>query len=149
MGIGGAVGLGGTGGGPTGGGGGGGSAGPLLTAIVPTLGRSIFADGGGGAPPYWKILRIDAAGSPFCTLARRSSRRVGSMVAGSGRSSGRSQPWRGLISPLALALPRPPRRESPRDVAGAGALLTGSARTGGRYDCTGAGLPESPANTFM
>src|ERR1700733_2220085 len=124
--IGGGVGL---GGGPGGdGGGGGATTGPRpVTGICPTLGNTI-GFGGGGAAPYMKILRIDAAGSTFCTLARRSSRRVGSMVAGSGRSSGRSVPWRGLISALALALPRPARRVFTRDAAGCEDLVTGAAR---------------------
>src|SRR5271157_2882581 len=82
--------MGGGGGGWAGCGGPGGAAPPPATwGPGFTLMSGSLGSGGGGGAPTWNRLRRPPSMFTACTLASRSKRRVGSMVMGSTRSSGR------------------------------------------------------------
>src|ERR1700691_5020006 len=83
--MGGACGGGGAGGGP------GGGSGPIWATFSPGIFRftATVGSGGKGTAPTANRLRLPPSSLTACTLASRSQRRVGSMVMGSPRSSGR------------------------------------------------------------
>src|SRR5580658_4572934 len=143
--------MGGGGGAAGGGGGGAGGCGPICWATwVPRLVVTVGSGGSGGAPTANR-LRCPPSRLTACTFASRSSRKVGSMVMGSTRSSGRFGLSDGRNSSLLAFRADVGRRVSgavskPDGFAGRPALFCGPGRLGFGL---GFGLDEGPDNTLL